>query len=151
MQKFIKGFGLKYFVTITGKVYSLTGKNQTQIKGGIKKAGYREVVLTWRGKKHYLLVHRIVAEAFIPNPENKRTVNHKDGNKLNNKVSNLEWNTDVENLKHARDNNLLSTKINQDIAEAIRKDKRSHRDIAKAYGIGKTTVGDVKAGKIWSE
>jgi len=51
-------------------------------------------------------VHRLIAKEFLPNPENKRTVNHIDGNKSNNDVSNLEWSTDSENNQHALDTNL---------------------------------------------
>jgi len=53
-------------------------------------------------------VHRLVAEAFIPNPENKRTINHIDGDKWNNHVDNLEWNTYSENMRHAVDNHLIA-------------------------------------------
>ena len=52
-------------------------------------------------RKKYCLVHRLVANAFIPNPENKRCINHKDGNKKNNNINNLEWVSYSENMKHA--------------------------------------------------
>lgn len=72
-----------------------------------KDTGYLEVRLTnKRGKSKNFLVHRLVAEAFIENNDNKQTVNHIDGNKLNNEVSNLEWATFGENNTHAIDNHL---------------------------------------------
>ena len=69
-------------------------------------AGYASVRLP--DKNH--LVHRMVAEAFIPNPENKPQVNHKDGNKRNNNASNLEWVTPKENMAHAWANGLVGEK-----------------------------------------
>ena len=62
------------------------------------KTGYVRVSI---GNKSKGLVHRLVAETFIPNPNNKPMVNHIDGNKTNNHISNLEWVTNAENVKHA--------------------------------------------------
>lgn len=62
------------------------------------------------GRKLNLWVHRAVAETFIPNPENKSQVNHKDGNGLNNKLANLEWVTQSENMQHASKVLLISQK-----------------------------------------
>ena len=150
MERQLEQFNNQYSVTDTGIVYSLKGKKKELI-GKITKSGYREVVLTNKGKKEYLLVHRLVAALFIENKNNAKTVNHKDGNKLNNLSSNLEWLTCQENLKHARDKGLLKTKITKEIAEKIYNDIGSIRFLAKKYNIGKTQVGYIKQGKRWME
>lgn len=64
--------------------------------------GYQHVMLTKDGQKREPLVHRIIAEIFLPNPEGKPQVNHKDGDKSNNQVSNLEWCTESQNQLHSR-------------------------------------------------
>lgn len=67
----------------------------------IDRYGYNKVDLYEGGKRTTKRIHRLVGEAFISNPENKPEINHKDGNKLNNHVSNLEWATKRENIDHA--------------------------------------------------
>ena len=75
--------------------------NEKILKPEIIKGGYLRVVLMKDSKYKHFSVHRIVAQLFIPNPENKPEVNHKDGNKQNNFVENLEWVTSKENIIHS--------------------------------------------------
>lgn len=84
-----------YQISNRGKVYNKTRK--VFLHTTMDNIGYLHVELA---RKHYCLVHRLVAETFISNPENKPFVNHKDGNKSNNNVNNLEWVTEEENAKH---------------------------------------------------
>ena len=102
--KDIRGFEGIYKISNFGRIksfkrvedgYILSNKNS--------KNGYLSVVLinTNNKKIRYTRIHRLVAEAFIPNPENKREVNHIDGNKQNNLISNLQWATSSENIRHA--------------------------------------------------
>ena len=100
-----------YEIGSTGQVRSWRGK---PIKGGVgarptqpknlqpvARSGYRGICLTAPSKKVSFVIHRLVAAAFIPNPDNKPEVNHIDGDKGNNHVSNLEWVTSLENSQHA--------------------------------------------------
>lgn len=74
---------------------------QKLLKSSPSNCGYYKVELYKDGKSKMFYVHRLVANAFIPNPDNKPQVNHIDGNKANNSVSNLEWCTHSENQRHA--------------------------------------------------
>lgn len=103
-MKDVKGYEGLYAMHPSGKVYSY--KNKKFLKAGKHRDGYLQVVLYKDGKMKTCKVHRLVALTYIDNPENKPQVNHKDGNKTNNNVSNLEWVTHGENQKHAYDNGL---------------------------------------------
>ena len=72
-----------------------------------KKRGYVQILLTKKAEQRLYLCHRLVAEAFIPNPNNYSEINHIDGNKQNNYVKNLEWCTHSENIKHAYNKSLI--------------------------------------------
>jgi hypothetical protein len=91
-----------YEVSKEGVVRNITTK--IIIKGGISTSGYKMVSLHINGKRVNKQVHRLVALAFIDNPEDKSQVNHKDSDKLNNHINNLEWVTPKENMKHYYEN-----------------------------------------------
>lgn len=120
--------------------------------------GYMYVVLCKNNKKTNFCVHRLVAMAFIPNPEGKREVNHKDMNKKNNRVDNLEWVTSAENKKHAADHGISNrgeragqAKLTTVDVLAIRAmaGKMSSTKIAAMFAVGPTQVLRIINRKRW--
>ena len=146
---------LDYFITKDGDVYKENKKLNCN-----NHDGYRRVSITYENgsaQRHY--VHRLVAEAFVPNPENKPFVNHIDGNKSNNSSNNLEWVTNQENIIHAKESNLLC--VGEDKSD-LYTDNQIHKvcklleqgmrvkDVAKATDVSSKTVSMIKTGKQWT-
>ena len=140
-----------YEITRDGKVINIhTGKEVKPQKNG---TGYYRVAI---GKK-LMFVHRLVAQKYIPNPENKPFVNHIDGNRTNNNVSNLEWVTEKENAQHAVRTGLQPIEENSKVAKLTREQVafiKSHPEmernkLAEMFNISAHTISDIRTGRTW--
>lgn len=131
------------------------------LDGHLNNKGYIRVILTRNNKTKDLYAHRLVAQAFISNPDNKPEVNHKDGQRTFNWPSNLEWMTRLENVRHGI--NTLKTQItgekhpnsklkNKDILEIrgiISLGCYSLTEIGQMFGVSGKNIHAIKAGKTW--
>lgn len=115
----IKGYENEYRVSNMGRVMSLLGKKPRILKPSKNKRGYLKVQLHCNNDKR---VHRLVAEAFIDNPNNYREVNHKDENPCNNRVDNLEWCTHKYNLNYGTCQQRARDKQKETFPQLNRKD-----------------------------
>ena len=156
--KDIEGYEGYYQVSNQGRIRSLDRivehptNGAREINGELRKlkihqSGYYHLGLTKDGKTKYRLVHRMVAQAFIPNPETKPQVNHIDGVKKNNNVSNLEWATHKENTMHAVKNKLIKTKLSEkDVLEIRRRYNEggvATKKLAEEYSVTHWAIYDV--------
>jgi len=97
----------EYYISDHGRIKSFKYGKERILKQAIQSTGYLAVAICYPvGKKKSQTIHKLVALAFIQNLNNKLEVNHKDGNKTNNHVDNLEWLTHQENMQHARSSGL---------------------------------------------
>lgn len=156
----IDGFPEKIQVSNLGNVRS----NNKILSCEKHKTGYIRIHTSHKGDDYREFVHRLVAKDFLPNPENKPCVNHIDGNKQNNCVSNLEWCTYGENLKHA-----YKIKLRSADGEKNTQHKLTERDVleirslyerrntkgnnanalAKKYNVSSKVILDIVKRKIW--
>ena len=153
-----------YKIDENGNVFSV--RNNKFLKRMTFPSGYEYVHLcNGKGKTKLFRVHRLVAEAFIPNPDNSPEVNHKDGNKQNNSVDNLEWCTNLENIQHsvktglrnAKGENNPSAKLTAKDVENIRKEYVPNSKefgtvaLARKYGVSNVMIGKIIRYKCWVE
>lgn len=143
--------GFDYLISTNGDVFSL--KKFITLKQYEDKEGYLSVSLRLGETNHFKKVHRLVAESFIPNPKNKPQVNHISGVKQDNKHINLEWATQEENMIHAVENNLLSTKLSTEdvveIKQLLNEGNLTGTKIAELYSVSRTTIYGIKNGRTW--
>ena len=169
MWKPLVGYEQYYQISSEGEIKSVArlvknGPNSTMIKPEKilkqqkNKNGYLQVTLCVDNIKKVEYVHRLVALTFLPNPNNLPTINHKDGVKTNNCVTNLEFATYCENNQHAYDTGLhgknekhyLARLSKENVADIRRSGKcGTYAAIAEKYGVSKATVRDVLLGKTW--
>lgn len=168
--KQIEGFP-QYFVTDDGDVISLRCVNPVKMVGGITLGGYRQVLLAYNLRKYRpILAHRLVAKAFIPNPQNKPCVNHKNANKLDNNISNLEWCTYSENNRHSilyhgtkpplagieglRKNTAERRKFSEEVIRSICErytHGESSRGLARCFNVTRGTISTILKGKSYRD
>lgn len=170
-MKDIKGFEGLYAITEDGRVWrhsrliKTNGRGTYWCKGRYLKIyknpkNYPLVFLFLKGRKTFSLIHRLVAEAFIPNPLGSPQVNHKNGRKEDARIENLEWTTNSENMKHAYRTGLRA--IGADLPHSKLDAKKvmqirvlatqgvSKTQIARNYGVARTTIRQVIFGRSWA-
>ena len=150
------------------------GEYEASSDGEIRNAKTKHILKQFKGKDGYMrtqiagkinktvTVHRIIAMTFIEPIEGKEFVNHKDGNKSNNCVENLEWVTNQENRNHALINGLhlcgdkcsyskLSSKQVLEILELIRDNEYTIKEIAEKFNVSRATITDIKLNRTWKQ
>jgi hypothetical protein len=173
----VVGFEGQYKVSSTGVVSSLDRLVGRPNKGimlykqkqlairiaGKNNKGYFQAMLSKNGQRKYMSVHRLVAQAFIPNPENKPQVNHINGIKTDNRIENLEWCTQSENMIHAVNTGLQPHSFGEKRGKSCKlselkvieiKHKISQgvklKDIAKEYSVNPVTISNIKTKATWA-
>ena len=132
-----------YWVSNQGRV--MNSRTGCFLKPGLSQNKYLCVQLHNNGNNLSVTVHRLVGLAWIPNPDNKRTINHIDGIKTNNKVENLEWATHQENMQHAFETGLINYRRDKLLAEKVKIKGMllkglNYKEIAKVYDCGTNTI-----------
>jgi len=137
----LKDFEHDYAISKDGKILSLL--TDQYVKTSVDSNGYLKVTLWKDGHSCTRRVHKLVAEMFIPNPDNLPVINHIDGNKQNPNYTNLEWCTQQENVQHAHQTG-LQTKTSD--IEVVRGDGRVYRSLTEAAqdnGVTKSAISKV--------
>lgn len=155
----VPGYEGLYEVSSIGRVKSFHGRKEYMKP--FLNGGYERMQLTKDKVRKKILTHRLVAMAFLPNVYKKPCINHKDGNKLNNRFSNLEWCTIQENNKHSIDNNLKTDKgedspraklTNSQVLEIVDlyKKGKNKSELSRMFNISRRNIYSILTGLRWN-
>lgn len=157
----VVGYEGRYEVNSAGQIRTLLNFRPGIILKPIVNKGYHRVKLCYHGKITSHFVHRVVAKAFLPNPESKPQVNHINGIPSDNRLENLEWSTPSENQRHRFEvlrqptwnaglhtRQKLNTTLASDIKRLLRKGT-TQAVLSKQYGVSMNTISAIKNGKAW--
>lgn len=156
----VNGNSTGYMVSSTGKIMNTrTGKILDPM---VSRKGYHQICMNCNGVYTNPMVHRVVAQAFIPNPENKPQVNHINGDKSDNRVENLEWVTCQENIDHAWATGLHKPRYGDDanaskytekqvheVCKLLEQNKLLNTEIAKITGVDVYVISKIKCRNCW--
>jgi hypothetical protein len=158
--KSVKDYENHFSVSNTGLFRN--DRTNKVLKQTIHKTGYYLVSTKPNGKygkAKTFRVHREIAIAFLPNIDNKPTVNHIDGNKLNNSISNLEWATHKEQVIHAIENNLVNTLMgsnchfsrltDEQVKQVLDNPHIKNIEFARLFNIDRSAISKLRSGKNW--
>lgn len=159
--KDVKGLEGMYKIGENGDIISYRRKIPKQLVSGDNGVGYLCLPITVQRKQSMKLIHRLVAEAFVPNPHNKKYVNHKDGDKYNNHYLNLEWVDAHENMSHASRMGLLergekryNAKLTNEQVLEIRRlfhaGTLNGAQKAKEFGVSTALISRIANNKQWT-
>ena len=151
----IKGYEGLYEVSDKGRVRSIKFGKERILKPGRMTKGYLTVGLYKNGEQKMYLVHRLVAKTFIPNPDNLPEVNHKDEDKINNKVSNLEWCDRKYNQNYGTGIQRMAEKLSKSVLQFTKdgefvKEWKSATDVKRNLGYSKGNISSCCTGKLKS-
>ncbi len=165
MQEVWKPYIYNYEVSNLGRIRNI--KTNRILKTSVNSRGYESILLSLgsKGNIRCIVMHRVIAQLFLPNPDNLPVINHIDGNKLNNKLENLEWCTYLENSRHALEAGLFnpptgtrngSSKLTEEDVIFARenykpRDKECGANaLARKFGVSKTTMLSALKGNTWA-
>lgn len=159
---YIEGEPTRYLIYSDGRIFSEFSNKF--LKPFLNKSGYALIDIHHEGVSTYFQVHRLVARLFIPNPDNLETVNHKNGIKTDNRVENLEWMSNIDNVRHAWDTGLAKPRYGEDNPANVYTEKQIHevcgllemgistnKEISEMTGVSVDTIVDIKYRGKWKK